>query len=78
MDIRTGIPVLRPCDRAPDWVNQKDHVRRIEMASLMQRINMYLRSPKGRQIVDRGRRELAKPSTQDRLRRIVARLSGRR
>ena len=48
------------------------------MASLVERIRMFLRSPQGRQIVDRGRRELAKPSNQQRMRQAVARLRGRR
>jgi hypothetical protein len=39
---------------------------------------MFLRSPKGRQLVDRGRREMAKPSNQQRMRQIMARLRGRR
>ncbi|MEN3611027.1 hypothetical protein [Plantactinospora sp. ZYX-F-223] len=48
------------------------------MASLVQRIRMFLRSPQGRQLVERGRREFAKPSNQHRMRRIVSRLRGRR
>ncbi|MEO3744609.1 hypothetical protein [Plantactinospora sp. B5E13] len=48
------------------------------MASLMHRIQMFLRSPQGRQLIARGRRELAKPGNQQRLRRIVSRLRGRR
>ncbi|GAA3763186.1 hypothetical protein GCM10022225_56300 [Plantactinospora mayteni] len=48
------------------------------MASLVQRIRMFLSSPQGRQLVERGRRELAKPSNQQRMRRIMYRLRGRR
>ncbi|MDW5328249.1 hypothetical protein [Plantactinospora sp. KLBMP9567] len=48
------------------------------MASLVQRIRMFLRSPQGRQFVERGRREFAKPSNRDRMRGIVSRLRGRR
>ncbi|MBE1488775.1 hypothetical protein H4W31_004413 [Plantactinospora soyae] len=48
------------------------------MASLVQRIQMFLRSPKGRQLIDRGRREMAKPSNQHRMRQIMAKLRGRR
>ncbi|WP_199853167.1 MULTISPECIES: hypothetical protein [unclassified Plantactinospora] len=48
------------------------------MASLVQRIRMFLRSPQGRQLVERGRRELAKPSNQHRMRQIMSRLRGRR
>jgi hypothetical protein len=46
--------------------------------SLMQRITMFLRSPRGQQLVDRGRRELAKPQNQQRLKQFTNRLSGRR
>jgi hypothetical protein len=48
------------------------------MASLVQRIKDFLNSPKGRQIVDRGRRELAKPGNQEKLRRLVTRAKGSR
>jgi len=48
------------------------------MPSLVQRIKAFLNSPKGRQVVDRGRRELAKPGNQDKLRRLVTRLKGNR
>ncbi|MGK5739597.1 hypothetical protein [Micromonospora sp. URMC 103] len=46
--------------------------------SLLQRINTFLRSPKGQQLVARGRRELAKPETQRKLRGLASRLSHRR
>ncbi|MEU7998227.1 hypothetical protein AB0B83_23235 [Micromonospora sp. NPDC049060] len=46
--------------------------------SLMQRISTFLRSPKGQQMVDRGRRELAKPATQQKLRGLAAKLQNRR
>ncbi|GGM04353.1 MULTISPECIES: hypothetical protein [Micromonospora] len=48
------------------------------MSALMQRISRFLSSPKGQQMVDRGRRELAKPGNQDKLRQLASRLSGRR
>jgi sigma54-dependent transcription regulator len=48
------------------------------MSSLVQRVKAFLNTPRGRQLADRGRRELAKPSNQQRLRRILARFSGRR
>ena len=48
------------------------------MTPLVQRIRTFLRSPRGRTLLDRGRREIAKPSNQERLRRLVGRLSGRR
>ncbi|MGC5019651.1 hypothetical protein [Micromonospora sp. DT47] len=48
------------------------------MSALMQRIRAFLRSPRGQQLVDRGRRELAKPKNQAKLRQIATKLSGRR
>ncbi|MEV5693096.1 hypothetical protein [Micromonospora globbae] len=45
--------------------------------SLLQRISTFLRSPRGQQLVARGRRELAKPETQRRLRGLAAKLSNR-
>jgi hypothetical protein len=47
------------------------------MSSLVGRVKVFLQSPRGRQLVDRGRRELAKPGNQQRLRRILARFKGR-
>lgn len=46
--------------------------------SLVQRIRAFLRSPRGRQLVERGRRELARPENQRKLKQLVTRLSGRR
>lgn len=46
--------------------------------SLMQRITMFLKSPKGQQLVERGRREMAKPGNQQKLKGLAARLSNRR
>lgn len=46
--------------------------------SLMHRISAFLRSPKGQQLIDRGRRELAKPSTQQKLKGLAAKLQHRR
>ncbi|WP_329109072.1 hypothetical protein OG792_10315 [Micromonospora sp. NBC_01699] len=48
------------------------------MSSLVRRVRAFLQSPRGRQLVDRGRRELAKPSNQQRLRQLMARFNGRR
>ncbi|GAB3803513.1 hypothetical protein [Micromonospora zhanjiangensis] len=48
------------------------------MSTITQRISSFLRSPRGQQLVDRGRRELAKPTTQRKLRELATRLSGRR
>ncbi|MEU0151916.1 hypothetical protein [Micromonospora fulviviridis] len=46
--------------------------------SLVQRLSAFLRSPRGQQLVDRGRRELAKPENQAKLKRLASRLSSRR
>lgn len=46
--------------------------------SLVQRISTFLRSPRGQQLVERGRRELAKPENQQRLKQLATRLSSRR
>jgi hypothetical protein len=46
--------------------------------SLMQRISTFLRSPKGQQLVERGRREMAKPGTQQKLKGLAAKFQNRR
>ncbi|MFG1951528.1 hypothetical protein [Micromonospora sp. NPDC048830] len=48
------------------------------MSALVQRISRFLRSPQGQRLVERGRRELAKPDTQRKLRQLATRLSSRR
>ncbi|MER5701499.1 MULTISPECIES: hypothetical protein [Micromonospora] len=48
------------------------------MSALVQRISRFLRSPQGQKIVDRGRREMAKPETQRKLKQLASRLSTRR
>jgi len=48
------------------------------MATLMQRLQMFLRSPRGQKLVQQGQRQLAKPENQAKLRRIATRLQGRR
>ncbi|MEV0900154.1 hypothetical protein [Actinoplanes sp. NPDC049802] len=47
------------------------------MATITQRIQAFLHSPRGRQIVDKGRREMAKPENQQRLRGLIARFQNR-
>ncbi|GIJ30668.1 hypothetical protein Vqi01_58300 [Micromonospora qiuiae] len=46
------------------------------MASIGQRIKGFLGSPQGRKMVDRGRREATKPSTQAKLRQFAERMTG--
>ncbi|WP_262283711.1 hypothetical protein [Micromonospora sp. MA102] len=46
--------------------------------ALVQRLTAFLRSPRGQQLVDRGRRELAKPENQAKLKQLATRLSSRR
>jgi hypothetical protein len=48
------------------------------MATLAQRVRTFLQSPQGRRLVDQGRRQLAKPENQRRLRGMLTRLRGRR
>ncbi|MFI1993669.1 hypothetical protein [Actinoplanes sp. NPDC020271] len=48
------------------------------MATLAQRVRTFLQSPQGRQLVDQGRRQLAKPENQRRLRGLFQRLQNRR
>jgi hypothetical protein len=47
------------------------------MATITQRIQAFLSSPKGRQITEQGRRQLAKPENQQKLRGLLARFQGR-
>ncbi|MFC7550424.1 hypothetical protein [Plantactinospora sp. GCM10030261] len=46
--------------------------------SILQRITLFLRSPRGQQLIDRGRREMAKPQNQAKLRQIAGRFSQKR
>jgi hypothetical protein len=48
------------------------------MARIVDRIQRFLRTPAGRSAVQRAQRELAKPQTQQKLRGLLTRLSGRR
>ncbi|MBY8875714.1 hypothetical protein K7640_28180 [Micromonospora sp. PLK6-60] len=48
------------------------------MSALVRRISAFLRSPRGQQLVERGRRELGRPENQAKLRRLATRLNGRR
>jgi hypothetical protein len=48
------------------------------MATLMQRLQRFLRSPQGQRIVQQGRRQLAKPENQAKARRLLARLQQKR
>ncbi|GAA2465553.1 hypothetical protein GCM10010435_38510 [Winogradskya consettensis] len=41
------------------------------MATLMQRLQTFLRSPKGQKLVQQGRQQLAKPENQARIRQIM-------
>ncbi|MGK5743311.1 hypothetical protein [Micromonospora sp. URMC 103] len=47
------------------------------MTSVGQRIKGFLNSPQGRKMIDRGRRQAAKPGTQQKLRQFAERMSGR-
>ncbi len=48
------------------------------MASLTQRIRAFLASPQGKRAIGLGQRQLAKPENQQKLKRLLGRLQGRR
>jgi hypothetical protein len=48
------------------------------MATIVQRLQKFLRGPQGQRLVQQGQRQLAKPENQARLRKALARLPGRR
>ena len=49
------------------------------MASLVQRLQMFLRTPQGQRLLQQGRAQLAKPENQARARRLLAKFQqGRR
>ncbi|WP_433089109.1 hypothetical protein ACQP1P_22470 [Dactylosporangium sp. CA-052675] len=48
------------------------------MPSIVQRVMRFLNSPNGRHVVELGRRELAKPANQEKLRRLATRALNRR
>lgn len=47
------------------------------MASVGQRVKNFMRGPQGRKLVAQGQRQLKKPGTQQKLRRLAQRLTGR-
>lgn len=47
------------------------------MTSMGQRIKGALSGPQGRKLIERGRRGAAKPSTQQKLRQLAQRITGR-
>ncbi|MBQ1047475.1 hypothetical protein KBX50_03100 [Micromonospora sp. C51] len=50
----------------------------LEMSAIIRRVRDFLRSPRGRQLMERGRQEVSKPSNQRKLREVTARLGKRR
>jgi hypothetical protein len=48
------------------------------MASISQRIRTFLSSPQGQRAIAEGRRQLAKPENQQKLRAVLSRLQKRR
>ncbi|HEX8134069.1 MAG TPA: hypothetical protein VF880_11660 [Actinomycetes bacterium] len=48
------------------------------MATLMQRLQRFLRSPQGQRVIEQGRRQLAKPENQAKARRLLSRLQQKR
>jgi hypothetical protein len=48
------------------------------MATITQRLQMFLRSPKGQRLIQQGQQQLAKPENQARLRKALTKLQGKR
>jgi hypothetical protein len=48
------------------------------MPTLTQRLRTFLTSPQGQRLIAQGQRQLAKPENQQRLRKALTRLQGRR
>jgi len=48
------------------------------MATLQQRLRAFLNSPRGRQVIAEGQRQIAKPENQRRLRQLINRLRSRK
>ena len=48
------------------------------MATLMQRLQTFLRGPQGQRIIQQGQRQLAKPENQAKARRLLARFQQKR
>ena len=48
------------------------------MATLMQRLQKFLRSPQGQRLLQEGQRQLAKPENRARLRQLAIRIQSRR
>jgi len=59
------------------WLTAGDRGHSRPMPSLTERIQRFLHSPQGKRLVAEGRRQLAKPENQNRLRRLLDRLRGR-
>ncbi|WP_173745309.1 hypothetical protein [Actinoplanes sp. TFC3] len=45
------------------------------MATLMQRLQTFIRSPKGQKLIQQGRQQLAKPENQARLRKLATKVT---
>jgi hypothetical protein len=50
----------------------------VGMPTLTQRLRTFLTSPKGQRLIAQGQRQLAKPENQQRLRKALTKLQGRR
>lgn len=45
------------------------------MATLMQRLQTFIRSPKGQKLIQQGQKQLAKPENQARLRQLATKVT---
>lgn len=48
------------------------------MPTMSQRLNTFLKSPNGQRLIEQGRRQLAKPENQQRIKRLFTKLQQRR
>jgi hypothetical protein len=48
------------------------------MATVVKKLQNFLRSPQGKKVVDTGKRELKKPENQARVKKAFSRLTGKR
>ena len=48
------------------------------MASLVNKITSFIRSPRGQKLIDQGKREAAKPENRDKINQITSRFGRKR
>ncbi|MBM0238910.1 hypothetical protein JNW88_20400 [Micromonospora sp. ATA32] len=73
---RRSRPKLDPTEATRRCRIGDEHAKGQVMTSVGQRIKGFLNGPQGRKMIDRGRRQAAKPSTQEKLRQFAKRMTG--